>query len=233
MPARTYEEHKADVDAAMPTPVPVWRLYVDDPTHQEDHRSVARCEFSFNGVDYVREILAWTTITYDVGEELLWLVSAHIPFDDEARTSLGGGSRWQDASEALTRELEAFCEKTRVAAAFHALARDILVNNGITYGVVNLETLSVDGTAQADVPLSPAFASDTFVYAASTEFTNVALRAAASEGATITWSAKGASIEGPLLSLDLDVGATVITARVSRDEHTATTYRITITRSAS
>ena len=42
--AQTYEQHKAAVDLAYPTPALVWYLHRDDPGHHHDDTAVTLAE---------------------------------------------------------------------------------------------------------------------------------------------------------------------------------------------
>ena len=229
MPARTYEQHKAAVDISMPTPPVAWKLHPDDPAHSLDDHALAECIMYFNGREYIHRLhyqlkdpqgIAWHFYLAGLRGET-WGFDGNV-----------GGHTWLEAETSFTLGWEKTCEAARVAAAHEAWARDVLVNDGITYGVVNLSGLNIWGPAQAAVSLTPIFAGDTLVYAASTNFDNVSLRAAATEGSTITWEVGGGSITGPLVSFDLPEGDTVVTVTVSQFEYTPTTYTVTITRNA-
>ena len=52
---RTWDEIKLVVDAANPTPTPVWFLHTDNPDHRHDDMSLTRAEVVFDGVTYVLE----------------------------------------------------------------------------------------------------------------------------------------------------------------------------------
>ena len=226
MTARTYEEHKADVEATHPTPPVLWKLYTDNPAHPHDDLALARFEVSYLGRDYVYEVHHSRS-----GREVIsWEYTVDVMDDEGPRRNEGSGRTWPILRDRFAETWETTCERERVIAAHELWARDILVNDGVTLGVVNLSGLNIWGPAQADVALSPTFDADTLAYTASTEFTNVSFRAAASDGATVTWEVGGGSVTGPLISFDLPVGDTVVTVMVSRFEYTPTTYTVTITR---
>ena len=52
----TYEEHKAAVDVAYPTPTLVWYLHQDNSSHEYDDRAVADAFVTFDGEDYEYEV---------------------------------------------------------------------------------------------------------------------------------------------------------------------------------
>ena len=229
MPEQTYEDSKTAIDAAHRTPAIVWRLYTDNPTHAHDDVTVAECELLFDGEVFNYEIHA---TGYTSGYAFH---AVKVKDPDESRVTITQGSRlWTDARDDLADIWERDCEYRRQVMAVEAHARYLLVNDGITLGVVNLSALSLGGPSQSVVALSPEFDSDVLAYTATTSFSNIAMLAVASPGATVTWDVGEASLvggSGEVASVDLEAGDNVIMVTASRFEWTSTTYTITVTRS--
>ena len=215
----------------MPTPPIVWKLHPDDPTHALDDHALAECILQFAGREYIYRLHYQLQLNHPE-DKILWHFHLAGLRDEPFGFAGIGAATWPQAKENFDLDWAATCESARVAAAYEAWAREVLVDDSVTYGVVNISGLNIWGPAQADVSLSPVFDPDTLVYAAPTDFDNVSLRAAATEGSTITWQVGGGSVTGPLVSFDLPEGDTVVTVTASRFEYTPTTYTITITRNA-
>ena len=230
MPEPTYEAHKAKVDAAHPTPPIDWRLHSDNVAHKYDDYAIATCELAFDGETWTYEVHAQGP------PEVPGYTVRSVDGELQVRPSFLGYAyeEWATCRDKFAAAWAEICESRRSYMAMEALAREVMVNAGITLGVVNLSALGLGGPSQAVVALSPEFDSDVLAYTATTSFSNIAMLAVASPGATVTWDVGEASIvgeSGAVASVDLSAGDNVIMVTASRFEWTPTTYTITVTRS--
>ena len=116
--ALTYDQHKAAIDAAYPTPPIEW-------VRQDDHVTfglyeVASAELTFNGQSY-----HYLGAHYRIDGEEGWKIRRFVAFG--GRVSLDGWYvSWDDAKTAFATYWEAHCERERVLLATSAYGKDVV-----------------------------------------------------------------------------------------------------------
>ena len=150
-PTPTYAAHKTAIDAAYPTPTPVWRLHMDDPRHEHDDYSVARAEFDFAEEQWVIE--ATFALRGENEFWFAWVVKGDATLSESYLATVSGSS-WALSKQRFTPGLTRGARRLVSTWRLRHSGEKLLAADGITYGVVNLTSLSVDGPSQADVALS-------------------------------------------------------------------------------
>lgn len=227
----TYAEHKTAIDAAHPTPTPVWVQVDHDPSHDHDDTVVARSQISFLGRDYTFEI--------HVGHQgkgwFVWTVDAL----DEPRRGGYGASSWAAAQTSFATSFETECEYWRAQAAGIAHAREVLTAAGITYTPpavrrtnARLREMTVVGI---DWPYTPAFDGSVLAYSGSTALAEHRLKITTEDpDATATVTLNGTAVtlnRIGVAQLALVTGENnVVITVTAEDGTTAAQYTIAITR---
>ena len=223
---QTYEQHKATVDAANPTPAVTWHLHGEDLPHIHDDYAVADTCVMIDGVETEFELhynglgaIGHFSVLKVTGEESVRV------------RQVARGSTWPECKTAFATWFEAVSEAWRASLATEAYARDILTDDGITYGVMKLTGLTANAAAIGNVPFTPPFDPDVLAYTASTTLPGLTITAVLPEDAAIEWvHGTNAAIATASASFTLTTGENVITVTVSRPEYTPTTYTLTVTR---
>ena len=152
--ALTYDQHKAAIDAAYPTPPIEWARQDDHITFRP--QDVAAAELRFNGEDYHYLGTHWQS---SIGEE--WQV----------RRVLDGGTiefainvevSWDDAKSAFETYWEDHCEGQRAILAASAYGKDVVDDRPGDVPVVRLSFLHIGGTGQPTIPLNPGLSDERF-----------------------------------------------------------------------
>ena len=125
---RTWEAIKLEVDAAHPTPTPIWFLHTDNPDHMHDDRALTRAEVQFDGTTYVVEghiLRADNQVGWNgrlvVGEEVMRMVAINQSF-----------STWVSCADGIMRGLDIAFQKIRNRMTTEILAKEQLTEAGIT-----------------------------------------------------------------------------------------------------
>ena len=228
MTAMTYEQHKAAIDAAMPTPTLTWEGHTDNPAHLHDEQAVAQASADFDGQTYDYEVhIVGTTLPY-------YWVLYRVNVEDGARVATGTRPHtWAEMKVAAQNSLASTCESVRRRAAIEAHALGVLAADGITAILqpgLKLTGLTASGAAVGNVVLTPVFSADVLTYAGSISLGEITLTATLPTGATIAWAMGETAHTTAAAMFDLTTGENVITATVSAPGHEDTVYTITITK---
>ena len=225
--ARTYEQIKAAVDAANPTPSLTWFLHLDNPGHQHDDLSAARGEVVVDG-----KVYAFEAHVEGSGANLAWhgrmVVEENLL---RVPSSPGTYPTWAELKAAMAIVLDDEIDVIRVRIASEILASEQLADDGVTAPDVNpvrLSGLTLGAAADLNMMFEPSFRPQTFRYSAYTAIPEVTLTAEAPDGAVVRWTHGRGGAKGPMVSVGLLQGANVIACTVSQVGHIPTTYYMTI-----
>ena len=221
--ALTFDQHKAAIDAAYPTPPIEW-------VRQDDHVTfglyeVASAELTFNGQSY-----HYLGAHYRIDGEEGWKIRRFVAFG--GRVSLDGWYvSWDDAKTAFATYWEAHCERERVLLATSAYGKDVVDDEPGDVPVVRLVSLHLGAPAQTTIPLNPGFIDSRFEYAATTAISPVTLTATIPLGASVRWNFDNVVTLGQAVTIDLvQGGGNLVNCHVSQSGHRASNYGIVITR---
>ena len=217
--ALTYDQHKAAIDAAYPTPPIEWVRQDDHVTF--GHHEVAIAELTFNFEDYRYIGSHWR----DDGVEG-WRVR---------RAGLGAvipvQVSWDDAKTAFAAFWEAHCEGQRALLAASSYGKDVVDDEPGDVPVVRLVSLHLGAPAQTTIPLNPGFIDSRFEYAATTAIETVTLTATIPLGASVRWNFDNVVTLGQAVTMDLvQGGGNLVNCHISQSGHRASNYGIVITR---
>ena len=221
--ALTYDQHKAAIDAAYPTPPIEWARQDDHITFRP--QDVAAAELRFNGEDYHYLGTHWQS---SIGEE--WQV----------RRVLDGGTiefainvevSWDDAKSAFETYWEDHCEGQRAILAASAYGKDVVDDRPGDVPVVRLSFLHIGGTGQPTIPLNPGLSDERFEYAATTSLETVTMTATVPIGASVRWLFEHVITVGQTRTVDLLPGAShLVNITVTQSGHRSSNYALVITR---
>ena len=227
--AQTYEQIKAKVLAANPTPAIVWHLHPDDPGHNFDNFSVAYASL----VNVEGRIKRYEAAVEGGTGLHQWRLFGVV--DTEGERDRGEVfATWLLLLAEIARRWERDNEIGRVRIATELFARDFLTEAGITDPPAPVFT-SATATLAGIVPnletLTPAFDADTLAYACTTAndafLVFVTLGFA---GQTVFWQHGHDAYVGTAQYIRLDSGENVITITViSADGQNVKTYTLTVT----
>ena len=241
--ARTYEEHKTDVDAANPTPAINWYLYRDDLSHEYDDKAVARGELEFGNQRTVYEVHV-----HGQREALAWYAFSVADPDGARRQRSENHPSWSALSTAFALSWENLCEYQRRQMATFAYVRDVLTDDSIGNApepevpvepevVMSPDALlTAVGTPAGTVALglAPAFSQQVNgFYAATWNAETLEIEVTRSHNRSIVnWVHGAHEVQGLTPTFTLAVGRNIILAKVSaEDGETQTIYAFIITRS--
>ena len=192
--ALTFDQHKAAIDAAYPTPPIEWVRQDDHVAF--GHHEVASAELTFNAEDYHYIGSHWR----DDGVEG-WRVR---------RAGLGAvipvQVSWDDAKTTFAAFWEAHCEGQRALLAASAYGKDVVDDAPGDVPVVRLVSLHLGAPAQTTIPLNPGFIDSRFEYAATTVIATVTLTATIPLGASVRWNFDNVVTLGQTVTIDLVQG---------------------------
>ena len=145
--ALTYDQHKAAIDTAYPTPPVDWARQDDHVTFA--HHEVAVVELAFNELDY-----HYLGSHYRENGAEVWKIR---------RILVGGGREgaggvqvsWDDAKAAFETYWEDHCEAQRAILAASAYGKDVVDDVPGDTPTVRLSFLHIGGTGTADHPPQP------------------------------------------------------------------------------
>ena len=172
--ALTYDQHKAAIDTAYPTPPIEWARQDNHVTY--GHHEVATTELSFN-----LETHHYLGAHYQEHDREGWKI----------RRVLAGGGRepavgmkvsWDDAKAAFLTYWEDHCESQRVLLATSAYGKDVVDDQPGDVPVVRLSFLHLGAPEQTTIPINPGFIDTRFEYAATTVFETVTMTATVPSG---------------------------------------------------
>ena len=229
--SQTYEQHKAAVDTAYPTPTAVWQLHGEDLPHNYDNYAIADTLVAIMG-DQVEFEVHYNR----VGD--VWSFSVLRVEKEEAarKVQVAVGPTWAACKSAFATRLEAYMETGRITMATEAYARDLLMDDGITAPLVPTATAATATLAGIEIlghwTLAPVFAPDTFVYAFPVDHdTFIPIATLGFAGQTIFWKHGHNAYVGMAPTIWLNSGENVIEATVvSQDGLHVKTYTLTVTR---
>ena len=220
--ALTYDQHKAAIDAAYPTPPIVW-------ARQDDHvtfglHEVASAEMTFNGQRY-----HYLGAHYRESGEEGWKIR-RVRADGGRDRVEGWYVSWDDTKTGFATHWEAHCEEQRALLAASAYGRDVVDDEPGDVPVVRLVSLHLGAPADATIALNPGFLDSRFEYAATTAIETVTLTATIPLGASVRWLHEHVTYIGQAATLDLHVGGNLVNCTVTQSGHRSSNYAIVITR---
>ena len=216
--ALTFDQHKAAIDAAYPTPVIDWERQ-DDHVHFGLHE-VATVQLTFNAEDYHYIGSHWQ----DDGVEGWRVRRAGLGAVIAAQVS------WDDAKTAFAAYWEAHCEEQRALLAASAYGKDVVDDTPGETPQVRLAFLHLGAPAQTTIPLNPGFIDSRFEYAAETVIQTVTLTATVPLGASVRWLYEHVITIGQAVTIDLHLGGNLVNITVTQSGHRSSNYAIVITR---
>ena len=219
--ALTYDQHKAAIDAAYPTPPIEWERQ-DDHLNYSQHE-VASARLLFSGQTYLylgshrqlNEVERWV-ISRLVGRERLMVVGPQVS--------------WDDAKTAFEPHWEAHCEAQRALLAASAYGKDVVDDTPGETPQVRLAFLHLGAPAQTTIPINPGFIDSRFEYAAETVIQTVTLTATVPLGASVRWLYEHVITIGQAVTIDLHQGGNLVNITVTQSGHRSSNYAIVITR---
>ena len=220
--ALTFDQHKAAVDTAYPTPPIEWARQDDHVTY--GHPEVATVALTFNAVAY--HYLG--SLYREHGEEV-WKIR-HVLGDRGRGAVVGGQASWDDAKTAFATYWEAHCEEQRALLAASAYGKDVVDDQPGDTPTVRLAFLHLGAPAQTTIPLNPGFIDSRFEYAAETVIQTVTLTATVPLGASVRWLYEHVITIGQAVTIDLHLGGNLVNITVTQSGHRSSNYAIVITR---
>ena len=216
--ALTFEQHKAAIDTAYPTPVIDWER--QDDHVQFGHHEVATVELTFNAEDrhYIGShwqddgVEGWRVRRAGLGAVIAVQVS------------------WDDAKTAFAAYWEAHCEEQRAILAASAYGKDVVDDTPGETPQVRLAFLHLGAPALTTIPLNPGFIDSRFEYAAETVILTVTLTATVPLGASVRWLYEHVITIGQAVTIDLHLGGNLVNITVTQSGHRSSNYAIVITR---
>ena len=219
----TYDQHKAAIDAAYPTPPIEWE-------RQDDHvtfalHEVAVVELAFNAVDY-----HYLGSHYREGGAEVWKIR-HVLAYGERESTGGVQASWDDAKTAFATYWESHCEEQRALLAASAYGKDVVDDAPGDVPVVRLSFLHIGGTGQPTIPINPGLSDERFEYAATTSLETVTMTATVPIGASVRWLFEHVITIGQTRTVDLLLGAShLVNITVTQSGHRSSNYALVITR---
>ena len=196
--ALTYDQHKAAIDAAYPTPPIDWARQDDHVTF--DHHEVATVALTFNARDH-----HYLGSHYQEGGLEVWKIRRVMA--DGGRVPAGGvQSSWDDAKTAFVTYWEDHCETQRGLLAASAYGKDVVDDQPGDTPTVRMTFLHLGAPAQNTIPLNPGFIDSRFEYAAETTIQTVTLTATVPLGASVRWLYEHVITIGQAVTIDLHQG---------------------------
>ena len=231
----TYEEHKAAVDLAQPTPTLVWYLHQDNPSHEWDDFAVADAFATFDGRQHQYEA------HYSGGLGEYSFTGRAVGVEEETRTTKSMRMRtWSAAKTSMQHAWNYECESTREIIAHENHIKEILMADGITArtgpvateATATLAGLMPHSATIAHWTLAPAFAPDTLAYAFdSSNDTFVPVAELGFAGQMVFWKHGSDAYAALAPVITLAPGENIITITVvSADGQHVKTYTLTVTR---
>ena len=221
--ALTYDQHKAAIDAAYPTPPIEWARQDDHITFR--HHQVAAVQLRFNEEDYHYLGSHWQSGS---GEE--WKIQRVLP-NGESQAAIGVKVSWDDAKTAFVTYWEAHCEEQRAILAASAYGKDVVDDQPGDVPVVRLSFLHVGGAGQPTIPINPGLSDERFEYAATTSLETVTMTATVPIGASVRWLFEHVITIGQTRTVDLLPGAShLVNITVTQSGHRSSNYALVITR---
>ena len=221
--ALTYDQHKAAIDIAYPTPPVDWVRQDDHVTFA--HHEVAVVELAFNELDY-----HYLGSHYRENGAEVWKIR---------RILVGGGREgaggvqvsWDDAKAAFEAYWEDHCEAQRAILAASAYGKDVVDDVPGDTPTVRLSFLHIGGTGQPTIPLNPGLSDERFEYAATTSLETVTMTATVPIGASVRWLFEHVITIGQTRTVDLLPGAShLVNITVTQSGHRSSNYALVITR---
>ena len=221
--ALTYDQHKAAIDTAYPTPPVDWARQDDHVTFA--HHEVAVVELAFNEMDY-----HYLGSHYRENGAEVWKIR---------RILVGGGREgaggvqvsWDDAKAAFETYWEDHCEAQRAILAASAYGKDVVDDVPGDTPTVRLSFLHIGGTGQPTIPLNPGLSDERFEYAATTSLETVTMTATVPIGASVRWLFEHVITIGQTRTVDLLPGAShLVNITVTQSGHRSSNYALVITR---
>ena len=220
--ALTFDQHKAAIDSAYPTPVIDWARQDDHVNF--GHYEVASVELTFSGQTH-----HYLGAHYRESGEELWKIRRVLAGSLRA-TVVGGEVSWDDAKTAFATYWEAYCEEQREFLAASAYGKDVVDDQPGETPQVRLAFLHLGAPAQTTIPLNPGFIDSRFEYAAETVIQTVTLTATVPLGASVRWLYEHVITIGQAVTIDLHQGGNLVNITVTQSGHRSSNYAIVITR---
>ena len=221
--ALTYDQHKASIDAAYPTPPIEWARQDNHITFA--HHEVAAAELRFNEQDY-----HYLGSHYQEDGLEVWKIRRVLAAGGRGYAG-GVQSSWDDAKTAFVTYWETHCETQRAILAASAYGKDVVDDEPGDVPVVRLSFLHIGGTGQPTIPLNPGLSDERFEYAATTSLETVTMTATVPIGASVRWLFEHVITVGQTRTVDLLPGAShLVNITVTQSGHRSSNYALVITR---
>ena len=231
---QTYEQHKAVVDLAYPTPAIAWYLHADDPGHRHDDKVLAYT---------VMTSVEGTVKRYEahLGGTLAmhrWVL-ATVVHTDGPRERAETFRTWPLLVAKVASDWEKDNEAGRVRIATELFARDFLADAGLVFETAPVATpatatlggIRPNSATQSHWTLTPTFHADTADYrftALNSTFLPVVTLGYV--GQTVYWKRGTDTFQGIAPNITLNAGYNVIDITVlSGDRTQLRSYRLTVT----
>ena len=155
--ALTFDQHKAAIDAAYPTPPIDWARQDDHVTF--GHHEVAAVELTFNGEDFHYLGSHWQS---SGGEE--WQIRRVLPRGGR-EPAIEVEVSWDDAKTVFETYWEVHCERQRGLLAASAYGKDVVDDRPGDTPQIRMTFLHLGAPEQTTIPLNPGFIDSRFDYA--------------------------------------------------------------------
>ena len=221
--ALTYDQHKAAVDTAYPSPPVDWVRQDDHVTF--GHHEVATVHLTFNEVTHhylgvhrhQDGVEDWEILRAQAGGLRQLVVGGHVS--------------WNDAKAAFETYWESHCEEQRRLLAASAYGKDVVDDQPGDTPQVRLSFLHVGGVGQDTIPINPGLSDERFEYAATTTLETVTMTATVPVGASVRWLFEHVITIGQTRTVDLLLGAShLVNITVTQSGHRSSNYALVITR---
>ena len=220
--ALTFEQHKAAIDTAYPTPPVDWERQDDHVAF--GHHEVATVQLTFN--DEAHHYLG-AHRQRDGAEE--WDIQRVLPRDGR-QVMVSVQVSWEDAKTEFATYWENHCESQRKLLAESAYGKDVVDDEPGDTPQVRLTFLHLGAPAQTTIPINPGFIDARFEYAAETVIQTVTLTATVPLGASVRWLYEHVITIGQAVTIDLHQGGNLVNITVTQSGHRSSNYAIVITK---
>ena len=197
--ARTYEQIKAAVELAHPTPDPIpWQLHTDNPGHQHDDQAIVRAEVVFDGVTYILEGHA-----QGFGSANLEWHGQRVVNEDQVRmpAGLGNYATWEQFKPAMVTAFNLDLDKVRGLMISEIFALEQVADDGIVAAPVRSSDATLASMTGEGVSFT--LVEGTFKYSSPTTARQIVLTATRSHNrATLEWVYfSGRPVSGPVAAV--------------------------------
>ena len=218
----TFDQHKAAIDSAYPTPPIDW-------ARQDDHVTFAYHEVGVVELTFNDQLYHYLGSHWQLDGVEVWKIRRVM--DAGGRLAVTGvQSSWDDAKIAFATYWEDHCEDLRALFAASAYGEDVVDDEPGDTPTVRLVFLHLGAPEQTTIPINPGFIDTRFEYAAETTLATVTLTATVPLGASVRWLYEHVITIGQAVTIDLHQGGNLVNITVTQSGHRSSNYALVITK---